>query len=61
MKRKKKRFSPFRIGRNDSAGLTLNAARIEAERLKNDVRHNQADPIEDKRKLAPEIRREKAE
>lgn len=57
---RKKGLGPFRMGRNDVAGLTVNAARIEAERLKNEVRHKQADPVEDKRKLAAEIRREKA-
>lgn len=42
-KERKKGLGTFRLGRNDTAGLTVNAARIEAERLKNDVRHNQAD------------------
>ncbi len=46
---RKKGPRPFRFGRNDAAGLTVNSARMEAERLKNEVRHNQADPVEDKK------------
>lgn len=56
---RKKGLGPFKLGRDAAAGLTVNAARKEAERLKNGVRHHQADPVEDKRKLAAEIRREK--
>lgn len=57
---RKKGLGSFKLARDDAAGLTVNAARKEAERLKNGVRHHQADPVEDKRKLAAEIRREKA-
>lgn len=57
---RKKGLGPLKLGRDDAAGKSVNEARKEAERLKNDVRHNQADPVEDKRKLAAEIRREKA-
>lgn len=58
--RERKGLGPFKLGRNDAAGHTVNEARKEAERLKNDIRHHHADPVEDKRKLAAEIRREKA-
>jgi len=57
---RKKGLGSFKLGRDAAAGFTVNAARKEAERLKNGVRHHQADPVGDKRKLATEIRREKA-
>lgn len=39
---RKKGLGPFRQGRNDVAGLTVHAARVESERLKNEVRHKGA-------------------
>jgi integrase len=60
MARTKKGLGCFKCGRNDVAGLTVAAARREAERLKNDVKHNGADPVEDKRKRAAESIREQA-
>ena len=49
---RKKDLGCFKYGRNDVAGLTVAAARREAERLKNEVKHNGADLVEDKRKRA---------
>lgn len=57
---RKKGLGGFRCGRNDIAGLTVAAARREAERLKNEVKHNGADPVEDKRKRAAESIREQS-
>src|SRR3954451_12371215 len=36
----------FKQGRNDAGGLTVSAARRLAERIKNEVKHEGADPIE---------------
>jgi len=57
---RKKGLGPFRDGRNDVAGLTVAAARREAERLKNEVRHKGADPIDDRRRQAAERAKEQA-
>ena len=57
---RKKGLGGFRCGHNDIAGLTVAAARREAERLKNEVKHNGADPVEDKRKRAAESIREQS-
>jgi integrase len=57
---RKKGLGSFKYGRNDVAGLTVSAARREADRLKNEVKHNGADPVEDKRKRAAECIREQA-
>jgi hypothetical protein len=39
-KQRKTSSGPFRLSRSDSIGLTVTAARIEAERIKNEVKHN---------------------
>lgn len=57
---RKKGLGSFKYGRNDVAGLTVATARREAERLKNEVKHNGADPVEDKRKRAAACIREQA-
>jgi integrase len=57
---RKKGLGCFRDGRNDAGNITVTVARREAERLKNDVRHNGADPVEDKRRRAAEAIREQA-
>jgi integrase len=57
---RKKGLGPFRDGRNDVAGLTVSAARREAERLKNEVRHKGADPVDDRRRQAQERAKEQA-
>jgi integrase len=49
---RRKGLGPFRYGRNDAAGLSVSAARREAERMKNEVRFDGADPIEDRRRQA---------
>ena len=49
---RRKGLGPFRYGRNDTGGLSVPAARREAERMKNEVRFEGADPIEDRRKKA---------
>ncbi|MGH2638617.1 MAG: tyrosine-type recombinase/integrase, partial [Rhabdochlamydiaceae bacterium] len=49
---RRKGLGPFRYGRNDTAGLSVSAARREAERMKNEVRFDGADPIEDRRRQA---------
>jgi hypothetical protein len=49
---RRKGLGPFRYGRNDTAGLSVPSARREAERMKNEVRFEGADPIEDRRKKA---------
>ncbi len=49
---RRKGLGPFRYGRNDSGGLSVPAARREAERMKNEVRFEGADPIEDRRRQA---------
>ncbi|MCE5294312.1 MAG: tyrosine-type recombinase/integrase [Chlamydiales bacterium] len=51
-KERKTGLGPFRLGRNDVTGLTVPAARIEAERIKKEVKHEGADPIIDKRERA---------
>lgn len=51
-KQRKTGLGPFRQGRNDVTGLTVPAARIEAERIKNEVKHEGSDPIEDRRQRA---------
>lgn len=51
-KQRKTGLGPFRLGRNDATGLTVAAARVEAERIKNEVKHEGVDPIEAKRKRA---------
>ena len=57
---RKKGLGCFKDGKNDAGNITVTAARREAERLKHEVRHNGADPIEDKRKMAAEAIREQA-
>lgn len=57
---RKKGLGCFKDGRNDAGNITVTVARREAERLKNDVRHNGADPVEDKRRRAAEAIREQA-
>ena len=49
---RRKGLGPFRYGRNETGGLSVPAARREAERMKNEVRFEGADPIEDRRKKA---------
>ena len=49
---RRKGLGSFRYGRNDAAGLSVPAARREAERMKNEVRFDGADPIEDRRRQA---------
>ena len=49
---RRKGLGPFRQGRNDVAGLTVPAARRIAEGMKNEVKHEGADPIEDRRQRA---------
>lgn len=51
-KQRKTSLGPFRLSRSDSTGLTVTAARTEAERIKNQVKHNGADPVADRRKRA---------
>ena len=51
-KQRKTGLGPFRQGRNDVTGLTVSAARIEAERLKKEMKYEGADPIEDRRRRA---------
>ena len=57
---RKKGLGCFKNGRNDGGGVTVTAARREAERLKVDVRNNRADTVEDKRRKAAETIREQA-
>lgn len=45
---------------NDVTGLTVSAARVEAERLKKEVKYEGADPIEDRRQRAVNRAQEKA-
>lgn len=59
-KQRKTGLGPFRLSRNDSIGLTVSAARTEAERIKNEVKHNGADPIADRRKRAFDRAKERA-
>ena len=59
-KQRKTGLGPFRQGRNDVTGLTVSAARVEAERLKKEVKHEGADPIEDRRQRAVNRAHEKA-
>lgn len=59
-KQTKTSLGPFRLSRNDSTGLTVSAARTEAERIKNEVKHKGADPVADRRKRAIERAKEKA-
>jgi len=40
----------FKQGRNDAGGLTVSAARRLAERIKNKVKHEGADSIEERKK-----------
>lgn len=47
-KERKTGLGPFCQGRNDVTGLTVSAARVEAERLKKEVKYEGADPVEDK-------------
>ncbi len=53
-------LGPFRQGRNDAGGLTVSAARRLAERIKNEVKHEGADPIEERKKRAVNRANEKA-
>ncbi len=57
---RRKGLGPFRQGRNDVAGLTVPAARNLAQEMKHGVKHEGADPIEDKKKLIDERAKEKA-
>ncbi len=59
-KQRKTGLGPFRQGRNDVTGLTVSAARVEAERLKKEVKYEGADPIEDRRRRAVNRAHEKA-
>lgn len=59
-KQRKTGLGPFRQGRNDVTGLTASAARIEAERLKKEVKYEGADPVEDKQRRAFDRAQEKA-
>ena len=59
-KQRKTGLGPFRQGRNDVTGLTVPAARIEAERLKKEIKYEGADPIEDRRRRANDRAREQA-
>lgn len=59
-KQRKTSLGPFRLSRSDSTGLTVTAARTEAERIKNEVKHNGADPVADRRKRAVDRAIEKA-
>ncbi|MDF2578235.1 MAG: hypothetical protein K0S74_1719 [Chlamydiales bacterium] len=54
-------LGPFRQGRNDVVGLTVNAARIEAERIRKEVKHEGADPIADREQKAAERSIKKAQ
>ncbi|EFB42037.1 hypothetical protein pah_c016o086 [Parachlamydia acanthamoebae str. Hall's coccus] len=57
---RKKGLGCFKGGRTGVAGVSVKTARTEAERMKHEVRHNGADPVEDKRKRAAEVIREQA-
>lgn len=57
---RKKGLGCFKGGRTGVTGVTVKTARTEAERMKHEVRHNGADPVEDKRKRAAEAIREQA-
>lgn len=59
-RQRKTSLGPFRLSRSDSTGLTVTAARTEAERIKNEVKHKGADPVADRRKRAIERAKEKA-
>lgn len=59
-KQRKTGLGPFRQGRNDVTGLTVSAARMEAERLKKEIKYEGADPIEDRRQRAVDRATEKA-
>jgi integrase len=57
---RRKGLGPFRQGRNDVAGLTVPAARSLVQDMKHGVKHEGADPIDDKKKLVEERAKEKA-
>lgn len=59
-RQRKTSLGSFRLNRSDSTGLSVKAARTEAERIKHEVKHNGADPVADRRKRAIERAREKA-
>lgn len=59
-KQRKTSLGSFRLSRSDATGLTVTAARTEAERIKNEVKHSGADPVADRRKRAIERATEKA-
>lgn len=59
-KERKTGLGPFRQGRNDVTGLTVSAARVEAERLKKEVKYEGVDPVEDKQRRALDRAQEKA-
>lgn len=57
---RRKGLGPFRQGRNDVAGLTVPAARSLAQEMKHEVKHEGADPIDDKKRIIEERAKEKA-
>lgn len=59
-KQRKTSLGPFRQGRGSTTGITVAAARTEAERIKNEVKYKGADPIQDRRQRAVDRANEKA-